>query len=220
VAFGYGGAEGGQVRFFQVASRGVDVEAVAHAFRAGVHGKVLAGSHGAQMLQVLALHSVDKGYAQSGGQEWVFAVGFLAAAPAGIAKDVDVGRPEGQSIEDAVVALALRLVVLGAGFGGDDVAHGVDDRGVPGGGHADGLGKDGGVAGAGDAMQGFVPGLVVGNAEAGNGSGPIFKLTGFFVQGHSANQVVGALCRGKVGVEIRGLLRLDERGEEGDGERE
>jgi hypothetical protein len=79
-----------------------------------VHGEVLACGYGAQVVGIVALYAVDEGNSQSGGQERVFAVGFLAAAPAGIAKDVDVGRPEGESIEDSVVALALRLVVLGA----------------------------------------------------------------------------------------------------------
>ena len=40
------------------------------------------------------------------GEERIFAVGFLAAAPARIAKDVDVGRPEIEALED----LAVRAV--------------------------------------------------------------------------------------------------------------
>ena len=82
-----------------------------------VHGEVLAGGDGAQVVQVVALHAVNEGHAQPAGEERIFAVGLLAAAPAGIAKDVDVGRPEGEAVKDAVVAFALRLVVFGAGFG-------------------------------------------------------------------------------------------------------
>ncbi len=112
VALDHRGAEGGQVGLFQIARAGVHVEAVAHGLRPAVHGKVLAGGHRAQVVQVSALHAADKGHAHLGGQERVFAVGLLAAAPARIAKDVDVRRPEGQPEKDAVVALPLRLVVL------------------------------------------------------------------------------------------------------------
>src|ERR1035437_3606617 len=95
----------------------------------------------AQVIEVVALHAGNKRHAHLAGEEWVFAVGFLAASPARIAEDVDVGRPEGQPIKDSVVALSLCLVILRAGFAGDGLSHIVDNAGVPGGGHADGLGK-------------------------------------------------------------------------------
>ena len=131
-----------------------------------------------------------------------------------------LGDQKVSPIEDAVIAFALRLVVLGARFGGDDVAHGCAPFGIPGGAHADGLREYGGIAGARDAVQGFIPCLVVGNAEARNGGGPVFKLVGFFIQGHAADQVVGALSRGELGVEIRLLLREDDSGGEGEGKRD
>jgi hypothetical protein len=55
-------------------------------------------------------------------------------------------------------------------------------------------------------VQGFVPGLVVGYAEPGDGGGPVFKLGYFLVEGHTADQVVGALRRGQLGIKIRRLL--------------
>ena len=116
LALGNGGAERGQIGLFKIARAGINVEAVAQLLGSAVHGEVLAGGHGAKMIEVVALHAADKGDAQPAGEERIFAVGLLAAAPARIAEDVDVGRPEGQAIEDAVIALALRLVVLGAGF--------------------------------------------------------------------------------------------------------
>ena len=185
-----------------------------------MHGKVLAGGHRAQVAEILALHSGDKGDAQPCGEERVLAVCLLAATPAGIAEDVDVGRPESQAVKDAVIPFPLGLVVLGAGFGGNHVPHGADHDRIPGGGHADGLRKDGRVTGAGHAVQGLVPGLVVGNAEARDRNGPVFKLGGLFVQSHAAYQIVGAFSRGEFGVEVGGLLSLGGGGNGGECEHE
>ena len=137
------------------------------------------------MLEVLALHAGHKGDSQAAGKERIFAVGLLAPPPARVAKDVDVRRPECEAIEDAVIVFPLRLVVLGAGLVGDDLAHALHNRWIPGRGHADGLGKHRGVAGARHAVQRFVPGLVVGNAEPGNRCGPVFKLVCLLLQGHA-----------------------------------
>ncbi len=212
MAFGHGGAEGWQIGLFEIAVAGIDVEAVAQLLRTAMHGEVLAGGDGAQVFEVVALDAGDKGNAQSAGEERVLAVGLLASAPAGIAEDVDVGRPEGQSIKDAVVAFTLGLVIFGPRLRGDDIAHAVDDRGVPGGAHADGLRKHGGIACAGDTVQRLVPRLVVGNAEPGNRGGPVFKLCGLLIQGHAPDQIVSAFGRGELGVEIGRLLGQRERG--------
>ena len=69
VALGDGGAKGGQVGLFEIARAGIDVEAVAQLLRAAVHGEVLAGGDGAQMIEVVALHAADEGDAQAAGQE-------------------------------------------------------------------------------------------------------------------------------------------------------
>ncbi len=166
LAVGDGGAKGGQVGLFEIARRGIDIDGVARRLRAGVYGEVLAGGHGAEVIQVRALHAPDEGAAHAAGQERILAVGLLAAAPAWVAEDVDVRRPEGKPEEDAVIAFALCLVVFGARFLADGVAHHVDRRRIPSGGHADSLGKDGDVAGPCHTVQSLVPGLVVGNLRA------------------------------------------------------
>src|SRR5205814_4722923 len=53
-------------------------------------------------------------------EERIFAVSFLAAAPARIAKDVDVGRPKGEAVVAAGISVLYSIVVLGARFGRDD----------------------------------------------------------------------------------------------------
>ena len=78
-------------------------------------------------------------------------------------------------------------------------------------------GKHGGIARARNAMQRLVPGLVVGNAEARNRGGPVFKLVGLLIERHAAYEVVGPFLRRKVRIEIGGLLR---HGEESNGSQE
>ncbi len=159
---------------------------------AAMHGEMLTCRHGAQMIQIRALNSADEGDAEAASQERVFSIGFLSAAPTRIAEDVDVWRPESEAVKDAMIAFALCLVVLGARLSGDDITHTVHDGRVPGRGHTDRLRKHGGVAGAGDPVKGLVPGLVVGDSEPRNCSGPVFKLCRFFIQSHAAHQIMSA----------------------------
>ena len=57
----------------------------------------------------------------------LFGIGFdiLPAPPAGIAKNVDVGRPKGEAEKHLVVVITRGFVVLGARFDRDGLAHGV-----------------------------------------------------------------------------------------------
>src|SRR3546814_3509721 len=67
----------------------------------------------------------------------ILAQRLLPPAPARIAEDVDVGRPERQPVIAVVIPLALRLVVFGAALGRDHLALGVEQRAIEGRGHAD-----------------------------------------------------------------------------------
>ena len=67
---------------------------------------------------------VTKATAHLAGQERIFAIGLLAAAPARIAEDVDVGRPEIQPLGDAMsLARAARHVELDPRLGADGDRH-------------------------------------------------------------------------------------------------
>src|SRR5436305_92497 len=57
-----------------------------------------------RVVRVIALHPANVGNPQPGGEERILAVGFLPAAPARIAEDVDVGRP---GVEPAANASTL-----------------------------------------------------------------------------------------------------------------
>ena len=200
VALDDGGAEGGEIGVPQIVRGGIDVGLVARGFGSAVDGVVLGGGDGAEVFRVVALDALDEGGAEAGGEEGIFAVGFLAAAPAGIAKDVDVGRPDGEAVVAVVIVVGDGVVVLGASFSGDDFADGVDERRVPGGGVADGLREHGGVAGARDAVEAFVPPVVGGDVEARDGRGAVDELGDFFFEGQAADEVVDALVDGERGI--------------------
>ena len=55
-------------------------------------------------------------------QKWVFSIGFLAAAPARVAENVDVRRPERQAAEPFGVSVVLGgvIVELRPAFNADD----------------------------------------------------------------------------------------------------
>src|SRR5450759_2937426 len=93
------------------------------------------------------------------------AVGLHAAPPAGVAHQVDIRRPESEALVDAPLAAPDELIVLGAGLVGDRRGHAEEEFGIPRRGEADRHGEHGGAAGAGHAVQAFVPPVVGGDAE-------------------------------------------------------
>ena len=149
------------------------------------------------------MQAVDEGGAEGGGEEGVFAVGLLAASPTRIAEDIDVGRPDGETEVDGVNVVAVGLVVLGAGLDGDDFPDFSNQRPVEGCCIANGLGEERGEAGAGDAVEAFVPPVVRRNTEAGNSRSGVDELSGFFVEGQAGDEIVDALLNRERGVEVR-----------------
>ena len=201
--FGDRGAKGRQVGVLQVMRRDVDVELVPHWLRPAMHRVVLRSRDNAKKSWILPLHTGDKGDAHATRQERIFAVGLLPASPARIAEDVDVGRPEGQAEEHLMIAFAHGLVVLCAGLGGDRLAHAVDEIAIPCGGHADHLGEVCRIAGEGDAVEGFVPPIVLRHAEPRDGGRVIAHLRDLLFQCHSADEVIHAFVDGRRGIHER-----------------
>ncbi len=165
----YAHLKGGEVGFAQVAFAGDGVEAVALRLGTAVHGVVFGSGDRLEVARIVALEALDKGDAEAAGEEGILAVGLLAAAPARIAEDVDVRRPEGEPLVNAALALADEFVVLGASLVADHRGDAANKRFIPGGPEPDGLGKDRGDAGPGDPVQGLVPPVAGGDAEAGDG---------------------------------------------------
>src|SRR5262249_19536173 len=149
--------ECGKVGFGEVACAGLDVEFVARGLRSAVYGIVFRGGDDLEVIRIVALHPANEGYGEAPGQVRVFAVRFLPTAPARVAEDVDVRRPEGQPLIPAVLVVADRFVVLGARFGGNDVRNPEHQRRIPGGGQPDRLREHGRLSRAGYAVERFIP---------------------------------------------------------------
>ena len=131
-----------------------------------MHREVLGRRHRLQVSRIVALQAAAKGHGQARGEKWALAVGLVPASPARIAKDVDVGGPERESLVQAAVAFARVLVVLGARLVGNRRCHFVQPRDIPHGGQADGLGKDRGNSSPRHPVQPLVPPIVRGHAQA------------------------------------------------------
>ena len=142
-----------------------------------------------------ALQAADESRAQAGGEVGVFAVGLLAPAPAGIAKDVHVGRPHGQPVVDVPVAQGGKGVVLGPGFGGSGGGDAFQQFVVEHGRQGDGLGEAGGGAAPGQAVQGFVPPVVGGHAQTLDGRRVITQLGSHLGHRHASDQFFGQFFR-------------------------
>ncbi len=71
---------------------------------------------------------------------------------------------------------------------------------IPSGGQANGLREDSGQAGAGDAMQTFVPPFIGGDFQAWNGGGGVLHLADLLFESEARYQVDGTLFGGKIGV--------------------
>lgn len=140
-----------------------------------------------------------------GGEHGVLAGGLLAAAPPGVAEDVDVGRPEGEA--------GLADVVHGAGLDGDGLGEGAPEGAVEGGGGEDDLGEGGGGAdgaveddaGAvgGEAVEGLGPPLEGREAEAGDGGGAVGELVDLLIEGQEGDEGARAGGDGEGGVAER-----------------
>ena len=167
-----------------------------------MHGEVLWRRYRTVVDGITALHPSNKRDRQSGTEERVLTVGLLSTAPARIAEDVHVGRPEVKALEDARMAVMQSLGVLDTPFDADRRGHFPDSRDIERGRKPDGLRKFRGAL-AEDSVQGFAPPIVGRHAEARDGPGLIHELRGLLLQRHAVYQVSRSLLRGQTGVHER-----------------
>ena len=144
------------------------------------------------VLGVVALQSGHVGNSHAAGEEGIFAVGLLSAAPARITEDVQIGRPEIQASHNAGVSFARVLHVLDAAFDANLRRHGVNARRVERRGKSDRLGILG-YALVDDSVKGLAPPLVRRNLEPRNCGRVVLHLRSFLRKRHAVYQVRGAL---------------------------
>ena len=168
---------------------------------AAVHGEMLGAGGGLEQVGMVALQAAHHGGAEFAGQERILAEGFLAAPPARITEDIDVGRPEREALVLAAPAGRDRGMVLGAGLVGDDAGDPLDERAVPGGAEPDHLREDGGAAVAADPVAGLAPPVVGRHAEAFDRAALMEQLADFFEQAEPGDEIVDAVSPGQGGIE-------------------
>ena len=185
----------------------VDIREVACGLWSAVYGKVFGRGNCEVVLRVIALQARDIRHAHAPGQERIFPVGLLPAAPSRIAKDVQVGRPEIKASHDACVTLAQVLHVLDATLHPDLRSHGVDAGGIKGRGQAHWL-RILRHTFVNHAVQGLAPPLVGGDTEPWHRGRIVLHFGGLFRQRHAMHQVGGALLGSQLRVHERHACRV------------
>ncbi|OPZ66652.1 MAG: hypothetical protein BWY82_02970 [Verrucomicrobia bacterium ADurb.Bin474] len=175
-----------------------------------MHGVVFGAGGREQVVGVVTLKSLHEGNAQAGCEERILSVGFLTAAPARIAKDVHIRRPEGQAPEDGTLErCALVTVEFGASFDADHGCHLVVKHLVPHGRQSDGLRKYGGMARICNSMQCFAPPIEFRDAKAWNPRSGVPHHRRFFIQRHAPDQIINPVVKRQRGILVgMGFLGL------------
>ena len=136
----------------------------------------------------LALQPGDKGFSETGSQIRVFSVGLMAAAPPGVAENINVRGPHGQTVINIPVALCRKGIVFCSCFGGNGICDLFQKLIVKHRSHADGLRKACCGAAACEAVQCLVPPVVFRHAEALDCRGIKAELACLFFHCHLRNQ--------------------------------
>jgi hypothetical protein len=134
-----------------------------------VHGIMFRRGGDLDIIWIIPLQSLDEGHPQAARQIRVLAVGFLAPAPARIAKDVDVEAPKRQPFLLSVIPVSESFMVFGPGFRGNHICDFAHQFRVPSRCETDGLRKHGRDACPRHSVEAFVSPVVFGNVETGDG---------------------------------------------------
>ena len=186
--------------------RDFHIDHVTRRFRPAVYCEMFGRGDHSKIFRVVSLHSGNKGDSHPSGKKWIFTVGFLAAAPAGIAENIYVRRPEIQAFHDVATAGAHRLVMLGARFCTDYDRHFVNQRRIKSRGESDRFREHGGGSGIGDAVKSFAPPVVARHLQPRNGSCLVYQLRSFFFKRHSRHQIVHSFIQRQRGIEVRRMV--------------
>ena len=192
LSFLYQRLEGGQISLPEVAlGQVLYIELMTIPLRSAMHRKMLGTGQqlairaNTKVFAVIAHTLQTSHHSQShlGCQIRVFAIGLLPTSPTWITEDIDIRRPERQTLIALDIARALGLL----GFHTSLVAHGskhpVQQGIVPRGSHRHSDGKDSSKAIATHTVKGLVPPLELRDTQAGNSRRGIHHETDFLVDG-------------------------------------
>src|SRR5260370_11626933 len=117
----------------------MNIELVTRRFWSAMHRVMFGRRDDLEIMRIGTLHPLNKRDCQAARKIWIFAVRCLTASPARVAKYIDVGRPECESVIAAMVVVAKGFVVFRTGLRGNDVRNAMHQVRIPGGGDPDGL---------------------------------------------------------------------------------
>ncbi len=151
--------EGRQISLPQVARVYIlGVKRVAVPLGPAVHCKVLGSGQSLHILaSARALQPVDHGHTHARSQIRVLAISLLAASPARVAEDVDIGGPERQALITIDMAALSEAVEFRAGLVADYIECLADGRVVKRRSHADGLREHSRKPRSGNTVQSLAP---------------------------------------------------------------
>ena len=167
------------------------VELVPERLGTRVHGEVLDGRNGLQVAGIVALEPPDERHGQTAREVRVLTVGLLPASPSRVAEQVDVRRPDGETLISLVLAPAQIVVMLGAELVGNDRGHAKHQAVVPGRGEADRLRKDRRESRSRHAVETFVPPVVLRDSKTLDRGRPVHHLGDFLLERHALHEGLG-----------------------------
>ena len=192
----------GQIGLVQITLAGMHIKVMPTGFRPAMHRVVLGGGDHFEILGIITLHGFDELDAHAAGQIGIFAIGFLTTAPTWIAEDVDIWRPESQSLIALAQAAVEKLVMLGTRLITDCSGNIVHQCRIKTGRQTNGLGEHGGGASTRHAVQGLIPPFVSRNIQTWYGFGTVGQLQNFFFQRHVRHQIGGAFIEAAIQIVI------------------
>src|SRR5215475_9629775 len=101
-------------------------------FRSAVNRVVFWRGDYLKVTRVIALQSLHKRHAQARGKVGIFAISFLAASPARVAKDIDVRTPKSKTLIASMAVVSDKFIMLSAGFSRDHIGDLMHQLGIPG----------------------------------------------------------------------------------------
>ncbi len=136
------------------------IEAVTHILRTAVHRKMLGTRCCLEILLIMPLQSHNIAHAKPAGQIGVLAKRLMSPSPARVAENIDIGRPERQSLINVFIVPLLLHDKLCPRLCGDRIAHLLHQLLVKRCRHADRLRENGRCARARHAVQRLIPPVV------------------------------------------------------------
>ena len=208
LGFGHGCAKCRQICVQLIMFADHHIRVVARAFWPAVDRVMFRRRNDAIVFRIVALHARNERHSHSGRQERVFPVGFLSASPAGIAKDVDVRRPEVETLKDVAVAVLHSLHVLDSRLNAGRNRHPVNGIRIERRGQADRLRERGDTAVVRYAMQRLAPPVVVRHIQPRNRARLVHQLRDLFFHRHAVDQIGSPLLGRQRSIQICGLFGI------------